>query len=73
MDKLKVVWLCHLTNDELDRHFGIEKDMCAFWMTQFINIVKGQPIELHVVTPNYYTNENVNIQIGHVFYHLYKY
>lgn len=73
MDKLKVVWLCHLTNDDLDRHFGIEKDMCAFWMTQFISIVKDQPIELHVVTPNYYTNENVNFQIGNVFYHLYKY
>lgn len=73
MKKIKVVWLCHLTNEQLDNHFNKEMNMCAYWMTQFIEIVKYENIELHIVSPNYYNNRNTDFSIDGVNYHLYKY
>lgn len=73
MKKIKVVWLCHLTNEQLDNHFNQEMNMCAYWMTQFINIVKHENIELHIVSPNYYNNKNTDFSIDEVNYHLFKY
>lgn len=73
MKKIKVVWLCHLTNEQLDNHFNKEMNMCAYWMTQFIEIVKHENIELHIVSPNYYNNRNTDFSIDGVNYHLYKY
>lgn len=71
--KLKVVWLCHMCNDVLNAYFGIEKNMCAFWMTQFISIMQNRNVEIHIVSPNYYTNKDIDIRIDGVSYHLYKY
>lgn len=73
MKKTKVVWLCHLTNEHLDNHFNKEMNMCAYWMTQFIDIIKYENIELHIVSPNYYNNRNADLSIDGVNYHLYKY
>lgn len=73
MKKIKVVWLCHLTNEHLDNHFNKEMNMCAYWMTQFIDIVKHENIELHIVSPNYYNNRNTDFSIDGVNYHLFKY
>lgn len=71
--KLKVVWLCHLTNEALNKYFGIEKNMSAYWMTQFVDIVKDYNVEIHVVSPNYYTNRTVSFEIGGVSFHFYRY
>ena len=70
--KIKVAWLCHLRNNVLNNHFGIEKNMTAYWMTQFIDMMKNH-VEIHVVAPNYYTNQDTCFQIDGVYYHLYKY
>lgn len=71
--KLKVVWLCHLTNLELNKKYKKEVDMCAFWMTQFIDLMLNTGIELHVVCPNYYTNTNDSFVLKGVHYHMYKF
>jgi len=70
--KLRVAWLCHLTNSTLNKYFGIERNLCAYWMTQFIDMMKDH-VEIHIIAPNYYTNQNICIQIDDVYYHLYKY
>lgn len=33
--KLKVVWLCHFVNDELNDYFGIQLDELSRWMDAF--------------------------------------
>ena len=66
MKNIKVVWLCHLTNEQLNNHFNKEMNMCAYWMTQFIDIVKHENIELHIVSPNYYNNKDTDFSIDGV-------
>lgn len=71
-ERIKVVWLCHLTNEKLNAHFGVERNMCAYWMTQFIDMMK-EHIEIHVVAPNYYNNQDTCFELEGVTYHFYKY
>lgn len=74
MKKLRIVWLCHLTNMELNHYFNIDKNEIASWMTLFLNLCRTKSDwDIHVVTPNYYTNKNQVIKIGNVTYHLFKY
>lgn len=69
----KVVWLCHVANDELNAYFNKDVPQCAYWITQFLDIMKDQGLDIHVVTPNYYTNTDDCIKIDGVTYHLFKY
>lgn len=74
MKKLRVVWLCHLANMELNHYFNIDKNEIASWMTLFLNLCRTKSEwDIHVVTPNYYTNENQVVKIENVTYHLFKY
>lgn len=70
--KLRVAWVCHLTNDSLNHFFQMDMNMCAYWMTQFIGLMKDH-IEIHVVAPNYYTNKDITFELDGVHYHLFKY
>lgn len=50
--KLKVVWLCHFVNDELNDYFGIQLDELSRWMDAFFSIVRGDSrLDIHVVAP----------------------
>ena len=73
MENNKIVWLCHLANQELNKKYNKEVDMCAYWMTQFIDIIRGAGKEIHIVSPNYYTNSDDYFILNDVHYHLYKY
>ena len=73
MKKIKVVWLCHLTNEALNKHYNKDIDMCSYWITQFMEIVKNENIELHIVCPNYYINKNDSFVLDNIHFHLYKY
>lgn len=74
MKKLKIVWLCHLANVELNHYFNIEKNEIASWMTLFIDLCRAEyDWDIHIVAPNYYTNKNQVVKIGSVTYHLFKY
>ncbi|GAB0486341.1 hypothetical protein KML24008_28420 [Alistipes onderdonkii] len=72
--KLKVVWLCHFVNDELNDYFGIQLDELSRWMDAFFSIVRGDSrLDIHVVAPNYWTNEDAEVRLRGITYHLYKY
>lgn len=72
--KLKVVWLCHFVNDELNDYFGIQLDELSRWMDAFFSIVRGdRRLDIHVVAPNYWTNEDTEVRHGGITYHLYKF
>lgn len=72
MDRIKVVWLCHLTNSVLNKHFNMDVDICAYWMTQFLDIIKNESLDLHVVAPNYYRAKDESFTLGSTHFHLYK-
>lgn len=71
--KLKVVWLCHFISDELNEYFNTKENIGAYWMTQFLDIMRNRDVEIHVVAPNYYTNRDVEFELNGISYHLYKY
>lgn len=74
MNKFKVVWLCHFTNDYLNKHFGIEKKELSRWIDSFTNIILGNTaFDIHIVAPNYWTNKDEILFRENVTYHLYKY
>lgn len=69
----KVVWLCQFANEALDEYFGLHIDQCAYWITQFIQIMEKSGLDIHIVGPNLYTNNDVDFKIKGINYHLYKY
>lgn len=72
--KIKVVWLCHICDGALNEHFGKEMSGVAPWMRSFIDVARTIPsLEVHIVSPNLYTNKNDEFQIGGIFFHLFKY
>lgn len=74
MKKYKVVWLCHFTNKFLNDYFGIEKKELSRWMDSFTNIILGnKQLDIHIVSPNYWTNQDFTLYRENVTYHLYKY
>ena len=74
MNKYKVVWLCHFTNDYLNNYFGIEKKELSRWIDSFTNIVIGnEQLDIHIVAPNYWTHEDLVIKRENITYHLYRY
>lgn len=74
MNKYKVVWLCHFTNDYLNNYFGIEKKELSRWIDSFTNIVIGnKQLDIHIVAPNYWTHEDLVIKRENITYHLYRY
>lgn len=74
MGTIKVVWLCHLCNADLNEQFNMQKSGVAPWMTSFIDIARSIPgLELHVVSPNLYTNKDECFSSNGISFHLYKY
>lgn len=71
--RIKVVWLCHMVNEKLNDYFGTNLNMTAYWMTQFLDVIKGRNIDIHIVAPNYFTNKKIEFELEGVHYHLYKY
>ena len=69
----KIVWLCHFINEELNEYFNTNKNIGGYWMTQFLDIMRGRNFDIHVVAPNYYTNKDVDFKLNGINYHLYKY
>ena len=71
---MKVVWLCHLINKELNDFFGTELLELAPWMTDFINMFRSnKDLEIHIVAPNYFNNRNEEFYLHGIYYHFYKY
>lgn len=72
---MRVVWLCCVANEEIAHLLGVDsKRIVSPWMTDFINIFRDKTdVELHLITPNYFTNKNRKIKINNINIYLYKY
>ncbi len=71
---LKVVWLCHLSNSKLKKHFNVSKvNEFAPWISLLIEMFKNnKEIEIHIVAPNVFTNKDSVFKIEGVHYYFYK-
>ena len=70
---LKVVWLCHFSNQEIKDFFHTPhvKEF-APWINGLINLFQNRTdIEIHIVAPNIFTNRRQDIKIKNIEYHFY--
>lgn len=74
MEKIKIVWLCHFVNNEMNSYYGTDWNEHSRWITEFVDIFKcNQTYELHVIAPNYFTNKDDLVIVDGVYFHFYKY
>ena len=74
--KIKVVWICHFTNEEIQNLLPIWKhrDEMASWIP---NLLKGfenrEDIEIHVISPHEYLKKISTVFLRNVYYHFVPY
>jgi len=73
MPKIKIVWLCHFTNTEVQSLLPLwrkRQPEFAFWIP---NMLKGfemrEDIEIHVISPHIYLKRSTNIKLRNIHYH----
>jgi len=71
---MKVAWICYSIDNELQIFFNKNKiKEKAPWISSlkkgFLNY---KDIELHIISPNYYINRNINFKYNGINYHFYK-
>lgn len=74
-EKLKVVWLCHLSSKELNDTLRPWKRIpeYAAWISSCIKAVEENPcFELHIVAPFFYIGHTHNFEIRGIHYHFYN-
>ncbi|MDE6451741.1 MAG: hypothetical protein K2L23_05540, partial [Odoribacter sp.] len=74
--KLKVVWICHFTNEEVQEHLPLWKRTREFgqWIPNTIAGFKDRDdIELHVVVPHVYLKGSKDLNIDGIHYHFIAY
>jgi|GEM_PF-425521 len=71
--KLKVVWLCHFANEEMKAYFKVKHiNEFAPWISLSLQLFEGvDDVELHVVSPNVYTNTDAYLEKNGIHYHFY--
>jgi len=71
---IKVVWLCHFANAEMKTFFDTPhvQEMAQWINTLIILFRESSDIELHIVTPNIFTNKQQEFKIKNVQYHFYQ-
>lgn len=76
INRLKVVWICHFTNNEIQNILPISQRTPEFasWVP---NLIKGfenrKDIELHVISPHNFLNKNSSVELRGVQYHFFTY
>ncbi|NQU32270.1 MAG: glycosyltransferase family 4 protein [Bacteroidetes bacterium] len=71
--KIKVVWLCWFSNADMNALFGKNLNEVSPWISNLIKIFESRDdIEIHVVSPNRYTNKNKLFMLNNIYYHFYK-
>jgi len=74
-NKLKVVWICHFSNKEIQSLLPLKKKIEEFapWISLGIKeVIKSSIIELHVISPHKFLNRQVDIEKDNIFYHFYN-
>ncbi len=71
---MKVVWLCHFANQEVKDHFKTPQvQETAPWINNLIELFRiRKDLELHIVSPNIFTNREYSFHVNGVTYHFYK-
>ena len=75
INKIKVVWICHFTNDYIQEKLKIRKTVAenAPWITLGIEEAKKRDdIELHIVSPHRWISKNREFDESNVFYHFFN-
>lgn len=71
---LKVVWLCHFANQEMNDTFKTQVNDFAPWISLLINQFEfSEKVHLSIVAPNVFNNTNSSFTLRSVDYHFYKY
>lgn len=75
MQKMKVVWLCSFANEKLANSLKNNSSLFVSpWISDLIELFKNRnEIEFYIVSPNYYSNKNVNLKLNNFKVFLFKY
>lgn len=73
--QLKVVWLCHFANEEMKGYFKVNNvNEFAPWINLSLDLFeKVEEVELHLVSPNIFTNQDAYLEKRGIHYHFFKY
>jgi len=71
---MKVAWICYSADNEIQKLFSKKKiPEQAPWISSLKKgFFKYKNIELHIISPNYYLNRNINFRHKGITYHYYK-
>ncbi|HOF17163.1 MAG TPA: glycosyltransferase family 4 protein [Bacteroidales bacterium] len=73
-EKLKVVWLCHFSNNEINALFHSNHNEFSPWINLLLSLFeKRQNIELYVVAPNIFVNADTVFIKNGIHYHFYSF
>jgi hypothetical protein len=70
--KLKIIWLCHFTNEEIQAQIPLWKKRNEFasWIS---NMAKGfensDEVELHIISPHEYLKHKISLTLRNIHYH----
>ncbi len=71
-NKIKVIWLCHFTNEEMQTHLPLWKMINEFasWIPNMArSFEKRKDVELHILSPHEYLKGTTSLEIRNVHYH----
>jgi glycosyltransferase involved in cell wall biosynthesis len=74
--KIKVVWICHFTNAEMQSFLPLwrKQDEFAPWIPNLLNGFENrEDIEIHVISPHNYLKRSTNLTIRNIHYHFIHY
>lgn len=72
---MKIVWICHFTNDRIQQRLGIAKKINEFapWITLGLNEAsKCDDIELHVIAPHRWLKRGRSFTLNGINYHFFN-
>lgn len=73
--KIKVVWICHFTNIEIQSKLNIKSKVNEFapWITLGIKEVTKHPeIELHIISPHRWIKKTIEFKVNNICYHFFN-
>ncbi len=73
--KLKVLWICHFSNLEIQKKINVRKNINEFapWISLGVKEVqKNNEIELHIISPHRWINRTKEFKDKNVHYHFFN-
>lgn len=75
IEKIKVVWICHFSNLEIQKRLPLVKQLPQFapWISLLINEFENHPeIELHVISPFEWLKRDSELEINGISYYFFR-